>query len=178
MIKYNKTNIIVLALIYNYLAKRETKIKKNYFEMFFSELNYELLLKEHKMINEEESEQNVYIEKDNYIEFSICNRLPYSLIELKRKYVDFLPNEIIGATLSANVLSALKINRNDISMNTCLEPIYLLNDSNLASERIKRILKLNPISIPTTYHGNICYSVEREVIDIDSIIEEYESKQK
>lgn len=178
MININKTNIIVLALIYNYIATKEKKIKKTQLELFFSELNYDLLLNEYKLISEEETEQNAYIEEDIYIKFINLDRIPYSLIDLKRKYIDVLPNEVIELSLSSNVLSTLKINRNDIQTKTCLEPIYSLDDKEPSSTKIKRKIKLNPKTIPTTYKRPLCYSIEREVIDIDSVIEEYENKQK
>jgi len=179
MNKYNKTNIIVLALLYNYLATKENKIKKTYFDLFFSELNYELLLKEQQLISEEESAQNVYTIKEKYIELSCSSNLPYSLIYMKRQYVDALPYEIIESSLSGNVLSTLKLNRSDINTKTCFEPRCLSNNVETPSnDKTKKIIKLNTTAFPTTFTGNVCLSVEREVIDLDPLMDEYESKQK
>ena len=178
MINYNKTNIIVLALLYNYLANKETIITKRNFEIFFSELNYELLLKEKKLISEEEREQNVYKTNENVIQLNV-NNLPYSLVDIKRKYIDLLPCEVIEASLSKDVLCTLKINRNDINTKTCVEPkCFSDNDKMPSNDKTKKIIKLNTTAFPTTFTGNVCLSVEREVIDLDPIIEEYETKQK
>ena len=39
---YNKSNIIILALIYNYICKKTKEISKYDVESFFNAINYEL----------------------------------------------------------------------------------------------------------------------------------------
>lgn len=179
MFKYNKSNIIILALIYNYLANKKIKIPKSSVDNFFNELNYELFINEYNLINDGENEQNVYIYKNDFIEFADTNKIPYSLIIFKRKYIDILPNEIIELSLMPNILSTLKINRNDISTKKCIEPKFLAINKKIPSEdKIKDIIQVNSPMLLDIYNCNLCYTIEREVIDIDYLFEENKNLKK
>ena len=128
MQKYNKTNIIVLALLYNYISNKEIKIKTNKIENFFNELNYELLLMNEEIISDQEDlNQNIYQYSESGQEIQMCNpeKLPYLLVDMKRTYIDLLPFPLIKASLFPNVLVSLKISGDKITTRTCLEPQYM-----------------------------------------------------
>jgi len=183
MQKYNKTNIIVLALLYNYISNKEKTLKTKYIENFFNELNYELLLMGEEIVSEEEDlEQNIYQYSKTGNEIQIWNpeRLPYSLVDMKRLYVDLLPSAIIDASLAPNVLINLKINRDKINTRTCLEPQYVLAKNPEFPSRKTNIKKLRKPTVESQseYKVSYVYSIEKQIIDIDDVIDKHEKKLK
>lgn len=183
MQKYNKTNIIVLALLYNYISNKEKTLKTNDIEKFFNELNNELLLIGVERVSDEEDiDQTTYKYSKTGEEIQMCGqqKLPYSLLDMKRMHVDLLPSAIIDASLAPNVLINLKINRDKINTRTCLEPQYVLAKNPEFPSRKTNIKKLRKPTVESQseYKVSYVYSIEKQIIDIDDVIDEHEKKLK
>ena len=118
MHNYNKSNIIVLALLYNYISNNSIALETKQIEHFFNELNYELFLNFSNTINEiEYKEQKIYQYNDGLVSLSEIYIKPQSLKYVKKIYIDILPKEIIELSLSPNVLvtiNACNVNFFDI----------------------------------------------------------------
>lgn len=194
--KYNKTNIIILALIYNYICNKTKEISNLDIENFFSAINYELHYNKFfaKIPNEEEpADIYEYDKTTNKIKFtSPC--LPYCLSSIKRYYIDKLPNEIIETSLLPEILINLNLEREQINTKKIIDPVWDTKEIsalkyNDAINSVIKILeskgcqniKVGP-AFPCMVEGDkgysvkCSYSIERTIIDVEPTIEEHQKK--
>ena len=113
--KINKSNIVILALVYAYLSNRETQLKEWDLDRFF--LNIRIAMYNNPMAteiaDEEIESQEVYYrdEKDNYV-----LKRPELLPQICRKYIDNIPEEIFFESLKEDNLSQINVDRNKLKI--------------------------------------------------------------
>lgn len=195
--KYNKSNIIILALIYNYICNQSKEISKYNVDNFFNAINYELYYNKYfaKIADEEEpADIYEYDKKTNKIKFTTSQYLPYCLSSIKRYYIDQLPNEIIETSLLPEILMNLNLEREQIDTKKIIDPVWETKEIsalkyNDAITSVIKILenkgcsniKVGP-AFPCMIEGDKGYSVkcsystERTIIDVEPTIEEYQKK--
>lgn len=194
--KYNKSNIIILALIYNYICNQSKEMSKYDVENFFNSINYELYYNQFfaEIPEEETSDIYEYDKKTNKIRFTTPQCLPYCLSSIKRYYIDQLPNEIIETSLLPEILMNLNLEREQIDTKKIIDPVWETKEIsalkyNDAITSVIKILenkgcsniKVGP-AFPCMIEGDkgysvkCSYSIERTIIDVEPTIEEYQKR--
>lgn len=172
-ISVSKDKIIIIALIYKYITKREKTISKNDALSFCYEVNKnlgmmsdccyticfddELPLLLHLMYNDKEKEEYILNE--------------HAVLDM---WYDNNPKEIIHATLMENALSVINIKRSDLKINKKYKKnygtmgIYSLSEKS-AKESTKKILEQEGnknikigSATSTTFDGGVGYNVSYE----------------
>lgn len=120
MEKCNKTNVVALALIYNFISNGTNAISIDQFNLFKGLIDYNLYSKlGETWIPYTEDEQDYY-HYDNKNGQIVLNNI-YDLGNMCFYYVDNMPQEILKISLESDILSVLGVDRDKIKTYTKIE---------------------------------------------------------
>lgn len=121
----NKTNIIIMALIYNYVSNRSKSISVENIDKFKDAMDFEMVYNQGKeTISNEEDKQfscygNVYrydIDSSNNKCVVFNDQCDLGLVYYR--YIDSLPQYIVLASLKENVLNSIGVDRKNLRIKT------------------------------------------------------------
>lgn len=111
----NKTDLITLALVYNYVANDKKSLNVCDVDNFISYLEFMVFNKSFSgdIINEEDDEKTCYYidEKHNYV-----LRFPEYIATICQRYVDNIPQDIFLETLKPEYLSLIGVDRDNLKL--------------------------------------------------------------
>ena len=114
-IEINKTDLITLALVYNYLANDKTKLKVSDVNNFISLLDFTMFNKSFSASyrNEEDDEKTYYyIDEDRYYNLRSVDYIA----TICHYYVDVIPQDIFLETMKPEFLSLIGVEKDNLKL--------------------------------------------------------------
>jgi len=138
----NRTNLITLALVYNYVANDKTTLKVSDVNNFISFLEFSTFDRffSANITRNEDDERTVYYIDENH---NYVLRSPQYVATICQRYVDEIPQDIFLETLKPEYLSFIGVDKKDLKLvsveehkNNSME-LFSMSASSASSNAIK-----------------------------------------
>lgn len=147
----SRSNLINLALIYNYLVNKEDKISVDIINKYFEVINKYLKMQHKDIISPKDNQKDNFNSRYHIIVMDQFIKLNIDNINLEELYLDTihsLDDYLINISLNERVLDVLKIKRDDLPIENYYESkndiidIYMTTKKDMAETVARKHLEM------------------------------------